>query len=85
MRRYLTIIQDLRGYPPPGDNAPLGGLEQPVLHQVVKADEHEAEVQRLRESLRLIRDLEGTLDDARDIADGALASVKVASDEGRQP
>jgi hypothetical protein len=36
----------------------------------------EAEVKRLRTVLRLIRDFEGTLDDAaRDLADGALASA----------
>jgi hypothetical protein len=51
MRRYLAIIQDPRGYPPPGeqDNEPPEGPEQPMLYTVVKADEHEAEVDRLRD------------------------------------
>ena len=52
LRRYIAIVQDPRGYPAAGaplEKAPPDGPEQPVLHQVVKADEHEAELEQLRE------------------------------------
>ncbi len=54
-RRYLAVIQDPRGYPadelelPPPD-----GPVPAVLYAVVKADDHEAEVKRLREALEWI-------------------------------
>lgn len=57
MRRYLAIIQDARGYPAPGeplDKAPPEGPEQPMVYSVVKADEHDAEVARLRGALEQI-------------------------------
>jgi hypothetical protein len=58
VRRYLAVLQDHRGYPSSEDEldpAPPEGPEPPILIQVVKADEHDAEVERLREELRIAR------------------------------
>jgi hypothetical protein len=46
-RRYIAVVQDPRGYPPPGelDPAPPEGPDQPVIHSVVLAEEYD----RLRE------------------------------------
>ncbi len=44
-RRYLTIVQDARGYPAPGEppsEGPPNGPAPPVLHAVVLADDYEA-------------------------------------------
>lgn len=43
-RRFVTVIQDERGYPAPGqlDFAPPDGPKPPVVVAVVKADEYEA-------------------------------------------
>lgn len=57
-RRYLTIIQDARGYPAPGgplDKAPPEGPEQPQIVSVVRADDYEAACElpvQMVESLR---------------------------------
>lgn len=67
LRRYLAIVQDERGYPAPTaalDEAPPGGPEAPCVVSVVKAEEHEAEVERLRGKIeRLEHDLAPSKDD----------------------
>ena len=48
-RRYLTVIQDERGYPGPGDPkdmAPPVGPKPPEVVQVVTVTDHERELQR---------------------------------------
>lgn len=52
-RRFLTVIQDERGYPGPGqlDPAPPDGPKPPMMLQVVKADDYEA---LLREHFALV-------------------------------
>jgi hypothetical protein len=57
LRRFVAVVQDWRGYPAPGEPlelAPPKGPEQPMLYTVVKADEHDAEVGRLRDAIRAI-------------------------------
>lgn len=49
VRRYLTIVQDARGYPGPNtrrDLAPPDGPAEPVVHTVVLADDFEGLVRR---------------------------------------
>lgn len=87
-RRYIAVIQDPRGYPPPGadlEPAPPEGPSQPVLHSVVAADEYErvqAERDRLAEALREIADRPGPyggcldLHEARTIAREALGGER---------
>lgn len=44
VRRYLTIVQDARGYPGPNarrDLAPPDGPAEPVVHSVVLGDDFE--------------------------------------------
>lgn len=50
-RRFLALIQDPRGYGKNLEPAPPEGPSQPMLFHVVKADEHEAEVERLHRLL----------------------------------
>ena len=57
-RRYLAVIQDPRGYPAAGEpleKTPPDGPEQPMIVTVVKADEYEAEVGRLRAGISWVR------------------------------
>jgi hypothetical protein len=53
LRRYLAVIQDARGYPASDEPlpAPPEGPIQPLIVSVVKADEHDAEVEMLRAAL----------------------------------
>ena len=55
-RRYLAIVQDARGYPPPGelDPAPPEGPGQPMVYSVVKADDFERVQAERDEAIRLL-------------------------------
>lgn len=76
LRRYIAVVQDPRGYP----TAALSDddAEPPCLYTVVKADEHEAELERLCEALTGIRDACEPDDPIFMVAAAALAG---ASDE----
>lgn len=53
-RRYLAVIQAAEGYPAPGEPleaAPPDGPAQPIIHQVVLADEYERHVGHLLEHI----------------------------------
>lgn len=84
-RRYLALLQDERGYGKLLEPAPPEGPSQPVLFTVVKADDHEAEVERLRaENERLhykLIDREGAIVLLRDERDEALRLMRDARRE----
>lgn len=58
VRRYLTIVQDARGYPGPNarrDLAPPDGPAEPVIHRVVLADDFEDLVRRFVAVVQALR------------------------------
>jgi hypothetical protein len=75
VRRYLVVIQDERGYPPPGeqDEAPPDGPAPPMMHTAVLATDYDA----LHAALEAERGL-------REKAEGELRVVTVERDESRR-
>jgi hypothetical protein len=67
VRRYLVVIQDERGYPPPGeqDEAPPDGPAPPMMHTAVLAADYDA----LHAALEAERGLREKAEQERDEAE----------------
>lgn len=78
VRRYLTIVQDARGYPPsyaPLEEGPPTGPAPPTVHQVVLADDYEA-LERAARAVVLIG--HGAFDDLDTSGWGDLDPLRAA-------